>query len=81
VDWVERLALLLVVGFLLGIALLVAAHWVDIGDSTCGGFYRLDLWVGEEACQGQMLLRAGAVVGLLGVAGVVATVAFRTRPD
>ena len=46
-----------------GAGLLVAvwfsgAHWVDVGDETCGGVYRPDMWFNDDACRNRMLLRS-----------------------
>ena len=57
----------------------VAAHWVDVGDGTCGGVYRPDMWFGERRCEGRMLVRTGIVLGLAVLAGGVLYWGVRTR--
>ena len=46
-------------------AFLTGAHWVDVGDSRCGGVYRPDIWWADGRCTGRMLLRTGGVVVLV----------------
>ncbi len=73
----RRLGLVVLAACLLAIALLIGAHWVDVGDSTCGGVYRPDLWFNEGRCRGRMLVRTGEVLTVLTVAATLVGVAVR----
>jgi hypothetical protein len=68
-----------------GAGLLVAvlfsgAHWVDVGDETCGGVYRPDMWFNDDACRNRMLLRSTWVVAMFVLALALFYVALRARP-
>ncbi len=73
----RRTAALLVAAGLLVVAWLIGAHWVDVGDSTCGGVYRPDLWWTDGRCRGRMVLRVGVVGVLLVAAAVLVGLAVR----
>jgi hypothetical protein len=73
----QRTAAALLGGCLLVVAFLVGAHWVDVGDSTCGGVYRPDLWLDDERCRGRMLVRAGGVLAFTAAGAVLLAVALR----
>ncbi len=73
----QRIAAALLAGCLLVVAFLVGAHWVDVGDSTCGGVYRPDLWFDEDRCRGRMLVRAGGVLVLTTAGAALLAVALR----
>ncbi|HEV3401398.1 MAG TPA: hypothetical protein VG078_06210 [Acidimicrobiales bacterium] len=67
---------MLLAGCLLVVAFLVGGHWVDVGDSTCGGVYRPDLWFDDDRCRGRMLVRAGGVL-VITAGAVLLAVALR----
>jgi hypothetical protein len=74
-----------VISALAGPGLLVAvwfsgAHWVDVGDETCGGVYRPDMWLNDDACRNRMLLRSTWVVAMFVVALALIYMAVRARP-
>ena len=58
-------------------AFLFGAHWVDVGDTTCGGVHRPDLWFDDDRCRGRMLVRAGGVLVLTAAGAVLLAVALR----
>lgn len=73
----RRIAPALLAGCLLVAAFFVGANWVDVGDSTCGGVYRADLWFDDDRCRGRMLVRAGGVLVLTASGAVLLVVALR----
>ncbi len=73
----RRVALIALAACLIATAFLIGAHWVDVGDSTCGGVYRPDLWFDERRCRGRMLLRAAGVLVLVFLGGALLAIAIR----
>jgi len=56
------------------------AHWVDVGDETCGGVYRPDMWFNDGACRNRMLVGSTWVLAMFVVALALIYMALRARP-
>ncbi len=60
----ERLALIALGVVLLLATVVLTTTWVDIGDSTCGGLYRPDIWANGGPCTARMALRGVGALAL-----------------
>ena len=56
----------------------VVSRWIDVGDSTCGALYRVDLWKERSFCHASMIRQDLLAVGLAAAAAVCLVAAIRT---
>jgi hypothetical protein len=75
----QRLAAALVGMGLLVVVFFTGSHWVDVGDETCGGVYRPDMWLNAHECRGRMMFRSAWVLVLLALAAILLVIAAKPR--